>query len=64
MATEIITCPRCGFEATYVGMGRKGRIDENLGTKRRRCLHSIEGNGDADNCPEFAAAMTRPGKRV
>ena len=62
MPVERIVCPRCRFEATYVGAGRRGRIQENIANKLATCLFRIEDGGDPMVCPHFNEAMSRPGR--
>lgn len=59
MTVETISCPRCGFEALYVGAGRRGRLNEDVIEKSQVCIHGKHG-GDPLSCPHFDAELTRP----
>lgn len=56
MATQTIKCRRCGFEATYVEIGSKGKLQENT-TKKARICAVAESYKEAKDCPEFALAL-------
>ena len=59
MATEIITCRVCGYEAKYVGFGKRGKINFDM-TNMRVCTV----DADPTSCPNFEEALNLPTKKV